>query len=524
LEEVSYLSENILKMNKICKSFRQTQVLFDVDFEVNAGEVVAIVGQNGAGKSTLMNIIAGVLKASSGQMLLDGHKIHLNSPREAAQLGIRMVHQELSLFPSMTISENLTIGNLPKTKLSLLDKKKMREKCIDRLKVFGIDANPNTKVGNVSIAEQQMLEICREIDDKTRILILDEPTSAIGNEEVDALFALIKRLKKSQNLAIIYISHRLAEVVTIADKIYVIRDGVCGQAVDNTDISHEKLVRMIVGDKDAQKIRAGSIQARQRSDFNTAETVLELKNICSRKLNDISLGLKQGEVLGIAGLMGSGRTEILKTIYGELPYDSGDILVKGQAMPGKYDCVKAIKQKICLIPEDRKTEGLNLGISIKNNVTLSILKKVSNRLCMIMDKKERQVVDQQVEAFRIKTASITQEVASLSGGNQQKVCLARGLVKQPEILLMDEPTRGVDIGAKEDIFDAVRRLSEEGVSILFISSEFEELLRVCDRVLILMNGKIIKECPVDNELSEEKLILYATGSGVQAKPETAATV
>lgn len=503
---------SMLKMEKVSKCFGRNEVLSNVDFEVKPGQIVAIVGQNGAGKSTLMNIIAGVVPYTKGHIYLEGNEIRPTSPREAAQLGIRMVHQELSLFPNMTVMENLMIGNLPKTKMKFLDRRVMYEESKKRLAVFGLDIDPNIKVGDMPIAQQQMVEICREIDDNTKVLILDEPTSAIGNEEVDALFKLIDQLKTEKYISIIYISHRLSEIITLADYIYVLRDGVVVNAIDKHEISHEILVKMIVGENRTKEIDGTNIlKAKRRENHQNKPMALEFRNICSKKLDDVSFGLREGEVLGIAGLMGSGRTEILKTIYGAMEYASGEIKVGQKTMPNKYTCREALQQKICLIPEDRKNEGLNLGISIKHNVTLPIIMKLTDKLGLINEKREVDMVMEQMETFRVKASGIAQTVGSLSGGNQQKICLAKWMVKEPKILLMDEPTRGVDIGAKEDIFDTVDRLVANGVSILFVSSEFKELLRVCDRILVLLDGKIIRECMVDDTLTEEKLIFYATG-------------
>jgi len=517
---VGVLSECILKTEKVSKSFSNSEVLTDVDFEVHSGKVVAIVGQNGAGKSTLMNILVGVVPYSRGCVYLEGKEIRPASPREAARLGIRMVHQELSLFPNMTVMENLTIANLPKTKMKFLDRRAMYEECKKRLAMFGLDIDPHTKVGSISMAQQQMVEICREIDDDTKMLILDEPTSAIGKEEVDALFKLIEQLKTEKNISVVYISHRLSEIITISDSIYVLRDGVVVSSIDKQEINHELLVKLIVGENCAGK--AGRTETKRKLDYDKKETVaLALHNICSKKLHNVSLVLKRGEVLGIAGLMGSGRTEILKTIYGAMDYDSGQIKIGQEAMPKKFTCRDALRRNICMVSEDRKNEGLNLGISIKHNVTIPVIKNMTNRLGLINDKKETETVMQQMDTFRVKASSINQAVESLSGGNQQKICLAKWMVKGPKILLMDEPTRGIDIGAKEDIFDTVDRLASDGVSILFVSSEFKELLRICDRILVLIDGEIIQECVADDNLTEEKLIFYATGGNQPLTAEKA---
>lgn len=514
-------SESFLRLSGIGKAFGPNRVLDNVDFEVSSGQVVAIVGQNGAGKSTLMNIIAGVLQPSEGQIFLEGAEIHLESPRAASNLGIRMVHQELSLFTGMTIMENLLIGNLPRTVFRTLDWQAMREKSRQKMRVIGLELDEQLRVSQVSIAKQQMIEICREIDEATKILILDEPTSAIGTEEVAALFQLIRKLKNEQGTSFIYISHRLDEVLEIADSIYTLRDGAVVSAVQTHAISHEGLIRTIVGESGAEALTKREFAITREFDAD-APPALEVTGVCSGVLRNITFALRQGEVLGFAGLTGSGRTEILKTVYGAIPYDSGFVGVRGRRFERGHTCHQALRSGICLIPEDRKEEGLNLGLSLKFNISVASLDEMTNSAGLLSRSSERKLVLAQIQRFHVKTFDMNQQTRLLSGGNQQKVCLSKWTVKQPRILLLDEPTKGIDIGAKEEIFGAIDRLTADGVSVLFVSSEFKELLRICHRIIVLRNGTIFKELVVDDGLTEDNILYYATGGDASAVAAEAA--
>lgn len=426
-----------------------------------------------------------------------------------------MVHQELSLFNSMTIMENLMIGNLPKTAVGTLDWRAMREQSRQKMKGIGLEVDEQLKVNQISVAKQQMIEICREIDDETRILILDEPTSAIGKEEVAALFRLIRKLKTERGMSFIYISHRLDEVLEIANSIYTLRDGVVVSSVRTGDISHEALIRTIVGESGVDRVIKRAFPAYRKSVAG-APTALEVRGLNSAILRDISFALRQGEVLGFAGLTGSGRTEILKTVYGALPFRSGSIRIRERVFSRSHNCEQALRSGVCLIPENRKEEGLNLGLSVKFNISMASLGKMTNGAGLISKNKERRIVLDRIRQFRVKSFGINQQTGLLSGGNQQKVCLAKWTVQKPRILLLDEPTKGVDIAAKEEIFRAVADLTAEGVSVLFVSSEFEEMLRACDRIIVLRNGAVVKELTVDENLSEETILFYATGGDESA--------
>jgi len=503
------VSEGFLNLVGIVKEFGPNRVLNNVDFHVGKGEIVAIVGQNGAGKSTLMNIVAGVLQPTMGQIFLNGDEIALESPRAAAKLGIRMVHQELSLFPSLSVMENLLIANLPRTRMGLLDWRRMHRQARAKMKNMGLDIDPELKVKRISVAQQQMIEICREVEPDTKILILDEPTSAIGREEVGALFRFIRRLKSEQAISFIYISHRLDEILEIADRIYTIRDGVVVSQVSTAEISHEELVRTIVGDKEAGQIRKRDFGADK--SIGLAPVALAVYNVSSSLLQRINFTLREGEVLGLAGLTGSGRTEVLKTIYGAIARDSGEIIVRGKQFEKGHDCGRALKSGLCLIPEDRKEEGLNLGLSIRMNVSLASLCKMTNDLHLMDRSKEHRIVAEQIQRFCITAFGDKQITGLLSGGNQQKVCLAKWTIDQPRVLLLDEPTKGIDIGAKEEMFRAIEDLTDNGVAVLFVSSEFPELLRICDRIIVLRDGRITKELTVDEKVTEELLMYYVTG-------------
>ena len=503
--------EPILRLEGIVKEFGRTRVLDNVDFEAGTGQVVAIVGQNGAGKSTLMNIIAGVLPPTAGRIFIQGEEVTFESHHTAAAFGIRMVHQELSLFPQLTIMENLLLTALPKRRIGTLDWRAMQEKSQQRMQKIGLNLNPRLRIHQLSIAQQQMIEICRETDRNAKILILDEPTSAIGKDEVRALFRLINNLKRERQLTVLYISHRLDEVLEIADRIVALRDGVVVSSVHTHHISHDTLIKTIIGEnKPAPMLKR---------DFPSPRTapvsppmVLDVSGISSDALHNITFALKKGEVLGLAGLTGSGRTEVLKTVYGALGYHTGSISIRGVRLKRNHNCQDALRQGVCLTPENRKEEGLHLGLSIKANISMPVVNNLT-RWHLLDKAREKRLVLDQLKRFQVRASSPEQIAGLLSGGNQQKVCLAKWTLKSPALLLLDEPTKGVDIGAKEEIFTCISALAASGVGMLFVSSEFQELLRVCHRILVLRDGRIVRELPVEESLTEETIMSLVTGAG-----------
>lgn len=501
------MSSNLLRLENICMDFEKNRVLNNVNMEFHPGEVVAIIGHNGAGKSTLMNIMAGALKPTEGKIYIDEKQVVIDSPKKAASVGICMVHQELCVFNQLTVWENLYIRELKNNKLGLLDHKKMLEHSKKRMAELGLDVDPDEVVGRMPVSQKQMMEICREIGSEARILILDEPTSAIGKEEVHKLYELIETLKTKKNMCIIYISHRLDEVMKVSNRIYALREGRLVKSCNTSEASVEMLAGIIMGGKKSVNT---NISSESKKTGNKA--VLSVKGLCSELLEDVSFELQEGEVLGLAGLMGSGRTEILESIYGCLHYDTGEIWVKGMKMPKRHNPANSIKNGICLAPEDRKEDGLFLGLSIKENISLPVLHKL-RRLRSLLDKRKIvKTVQRQMEKLEVISRSMDQRVGELSGGNQQKVVLAKWLGREPQVLLMDEPTRGIDIATKEEIFRITRELANSGVSVIFVSSDFSEILRVCDRVLFVHNGRIVHEVNMTNDLTEDAMMVYVTGS------------
>jgi len=494
----------LLKMENIVKNFPGTQALKSVNLEVEAGEIHGIMGHNGAGKSTLMNILGGIFMPDDGNIIIEGKPIVIRDPGTAIELGIRMVHQELSQFPNMTVMENLFINKLPKSRFGTINWKKLKEISKKRLEMLGLEKlDLEINICDLSIGNRQLIEIAKEVEEGIKILILDEPTSALGFEEVDTLFSILNKLKKDKNLVILYISHRIDEVLQIANRITVLRDGKNVGTVNANEVTHGDLVQMIV-----DKNRVKHINKKERK-ISQGKVLLKVENLTSEKLKHVSFELREGEILGLVGLLGSGRTEILKTIFGGEKFYLGNILVNDIPLL-KISPHDAMMKSIGFTPEDRKLEGLNMGLSIRENITLPIINNLKKIMGLINKQKEKALVSNYVSSLNIKTSGNEIIVNTLSGGNQQKVCIAKCLTKKPKIILMDDPTRGIDIGAKEEIFTIIENLSQEGAGIIFVSSEFPEILRVCDRILFVYKGQIIQELTQD-EANQENMMFYATG-------------
>jgi ribose transport system ATP-binding protein len=496
----------LLVMEEITKDFPGTRALKSVGLNVQQGEVHAIMGHNGAGKSTLMNILAGVFMPDRGTILLEGKPVVIRTPATATALGIRMVHQELSQFPNMSIMENLFIDELPRTRFGTLGWGELAARSAERLEVLGLsEMNPKTHICDLPIGQRQMVEICRALEQRTKILILDEPTSALGQEEVDRLFQALRKLKKEKRFTVLYISHRIDEVLQIADRITVLRDGENVGTTISGETAHEELVRMIVG-----KDKVDDLRQRDKRE-SSSRVVFRVEGLTSEKLKGVSFELREGEILGLAGLMGSGRTEILKAVFGADESSTCRITVNGKTLTRMTPHL-AMTETIGFTPEDRKLEGLNLGLSVRENITLPVIETIRKAIGTIDKQREKRLVFEHVKNMNIITSGIERIVNTLSGGNQQKVCIAKCLTKQPKILLMDDPTRGIDVGAKEEIFSIMESLARSGVGILFVSSEFPEILRMCDRILVVYQGQIARELS-GSEATHENLLLWATGGG-----------
>lgn len=490
----------MLKFSDIKKSFSGVEVLHGVSFSIQPGFVTALVGENGAGKSTLMKILSGIYPNYEGSISIDNEKISYKNPREAKKAGISIIHQELSCIPDLTVAENIFLGEEPLRKFGFVNYSKLFEQTKKILEDFEFPYSPEIMLRNISVGWQQIVEIAHALSSDAKILILDEPTSALTENEIKILFEKIRLLKEKGKI-IIFISHRLEEIYEIADEIAVLRDGKFIGKYDANKIASSELISKMVGKTVDESLKAKS--------FYLDETVLEVSNLkvhdkSKTYLEDISFNLRKGEKLGVAGLLGSGKTEMLKFLYGEtkLQHD-GSIYYFGK----NYDPKSAdhsLKEHIFYLSKDRKTEGIFSGLDLIQNSSISVLHNYSSR-GFINNSEEIKAVNDQVKTLNVKYKSLQQPIQFLSGGNQQKVLIGRGLLNDPKLLLLDEPTRGIDIGAKEEIYNLIDELSSSGISFIISSSEIPELLRICNRILVLFKGVPTAILNTDKTDTEEVL-------------------
>ena len=496
------MSETFLQMSHITKRFPGVLALSNVDFALRKGEVHALLGENGAGKSTLMKILSGVYQPDEGDIIFEGQPVTFANPLSAQSAGITIIHQEFNLFPELTVEENIFIGReFCKNNRWRLDEKQQRQAAIDILQKLNLNISPETLVADLTVAQQQMVEIAKAISVNAKILIMDEPTAALTETEIDSLFQ-VTRLLKEQGTGIVYISHRLEELALIADRATVMRDGQFIATVDYDAVKISDLIAMMVG-RDL-----GNIYPR-REPLAQRKPVLEVSGLTRNGvLNNIDFTLYQGEILGFAGLVGAGRTELARAIFGADPIDGGTLKLNGNVTVIK-DIPDAIKQGISYLTEDRKKEGLALGLSVERNIMLGNYPEYSDRYGNVDSKRCQKTSEEQVKALRIKTPHLEQAALNLSGGNQQKIIIARWVCKDTDILIFDEPTRGIDVGAKLEIYELMNRLVAKGKSIIMISSELPEVLGMCDRILVMRNGRITGELASD-DATQEKIMQYAT--------------
>ena len=497
----------ILEMRNIFKSFGGVNALRDVSFQCRPGTVHALVGENGAGKSTLIKILAGALLPDSGEIIFKGQKHQSFSTRKALNSGISVIYQELALVSQMTVAENIFLGREPRKYFGIVDKKRLKIEAKKQLKQLGFEVDMDMEVGEMTVAYQQMVEIAKALSKNADLIIMDEPSAILAGHELDQLFLIIESLKK-RGVTIIYISHRLEEVFRIANEVTILKDGQLVGTKPIKDLSRGELVKMMVG-RTLEEVFPVS--------FNQlGNPVIQVEEISTKTiLNQVSFNLREGEILGVAGMVGSGRTELARAIFGADPLTSGTIKIKGQDVVFKNPA-DAIRSKISLVPEDRKYHGLFTKLSILNNITLPILSKIS-RWGFTDKKKENEIVERERQIHSIDMTSGNQEVQYLSGGNQQKVVLSKSLQTIPEVIIMDEPTRGVDVGAKFEIYQLIRQLNKDGIAILMISSELPEILGLSDRILVMREGKIVAEL-TPNETNEEMIIEFATTNTQQSVP------
>ncbi|MHB1314511.1 MAG: sugar ABC transporter ATP-binding protein [Christensenellales bacterium] len=491
----------LLVMKNIFKSFPGVQALTDVSLDVQAGEVHALLGENGAGKSTLIKILAGIHKPDSGEIYINGNKVSIENTANAKKHGISVVHQELCLCKNMTVAENVFLGREKVKKSSLFcDDSTMDREAKQLLINFGLPLDPKQKLTELSIAQQQMVELAKAMSTDAKIIVLDEPTDTLTDKETESLFRLIRNLKE-RNVGIIYISHKIEELFEIADRVTVLRDGKYIDTKRINETTYSKLVNMLVGRELSEMY--------PNIDNKIGEPILEARNISrGRRVRNCSFSLNKGEILGFYGLIGSGRTELMRIIFGIDKPDSGEIAINGEIK--KIRSVKdAMHNGISLVPENRKEQGLVLIQSVGYNITISILDKIFAKM-RLKKNIENNIIANYIKKFSIRTPSVNQNVLNLSGGNQQKVVVSKNLATQPEILILDEPTRGIDVGVKKDMYEIIENLARDGVSIIMVSSELHEIVNMCNRVIVMYEGRIKGELK-GSEITQEAIILKAVG-------------
>ncbi len=496
-------NEYVLEMENISKSFAGNVVLDGVSIQLKPGEVRALMGENGAGKSTLMKILGGIYKLDKGQIKINGNVQEIKTVDDARRCGISFIHQEISNVPSMNVAENFFLGHEPKTRLGTVDYKTMHEETQKALDVLDIRIPTNRLIQGLSIAQQQMLEIARAIHENAKILIMDEPTASLTNNEVENLYQQIRALKE-KNVAIIYISHRMEETFQICDTVTILRDGQFIGTKNTADATEKELISMMVG-REFENIYGNEV-------VSGGETILEVKNLTSESVKDVSFNLKKGEILGFAGLVGAGRTETIHAIFGIDKILSGTIVLENKELKITKPA-DAIKAGIALVSEDRKGQGLFLDHSIGTNLTFQVLDEFIKYL-HVNKKKEQGIVDEYKGKLAIRMASTRQAARELSGGNQQKIVISKWLAAKPKVLILDEPTRGIDVGAKAEIYKLMRDLTKAGVSIIMISSELPEVINNSSRIAVMSEGRLVKVLdPKQDEISQEIIMSYAVDGG-----------
>lgn len=492
----------LLRMENITKSFPGVQALKGVSLEVHSGEVLALVGENGAGKSTLMKILDGVYSPDSGTIYWDGRPVNIRTPHDAQSLGIGMIQQELALIPYLDVAKNLYIGREPRGPLpGTINWRKLYQQTVEQLAQLGLEIDPRTPMHTLSIAQQQMVEVAKALSLNARLIVMDEPTSSLTDREVITLFEQIRALRE-RGVAFVYISHRLEEVFTIADRVAVLRDGELVGTKPIDELTEAEIIRMMVG-------RDVRYEVTRHETAASAPVVLEAVRLTrGDAIRNVSFQLRRGEIVGIAGLVGAGRTELAETIFGIRPATSGQLLLEGRPIVVRRP-EQAIEMGIGLVPEDRKGQGLFLSMDVQTNIVMALFRQLT-RLGIIRWQRVRDVAANFITRLNIRTPSSTQRVRNLSGGNQQKVVIAKWLTRKPRVLILDEPTRGVDVGAKAEIHRLMSELAAQGVGILMISSELPEVIGVSDRLLVMHDGQLAGEFD-PRTATQDEILAAATG-------------
>lgn len=492
------MKDNVLEIKDLVKDFPGVRAVNNVSFNIKKNTIHCLVGENGAGKSTLIKILTGALQRTSGTILLNGNTYHANNPKDAGEKGISTLFQELNVVDQLTVEENLTLG-IEDTKFGFLRKTDKIKKIVKVLKDIEPSINPKEKVSRLSVAKKQIIEIAKAVASDADVIIMDEPTAALSEGEIQRLFKIVKRLRE-QNVTVIYISHRLDEIFELGDNVTVMRDGKHIETKSMSDVKERmELIRMMIG----KTLMECYIPKEEQSD----EVILDVEKITNHKLKDISFNVKKGEIVGFYGLVGAGKTELARAIYGADKYE-GNITFKGAHLgttPGK-----TIDAGIALVPEERRTQGLFTLLTIKRNIPVMNMRKIS-RFGLTDASKERRVAKEYIEKINIKTDTMEKETAKLSGGNQQKVVFSKCLFADADLLILDEPTRGIDVGAKAEIYAIIRELTKQGKSIIFFSSELPEILNSCDRIFLLYEGELRSEINNGEDIDSQHIIHVCTG-------------
>ncbi len=491
--------EPILTMRHVTKTFPGVKALDDVHFNVYPGRVMALLGENGAGKSTLMKVLTGVYQPDSGEITYRGTPVRFSGPAESQEAGISIIHQELNLIESLSVGENIFLGREPRKFLNVVDWKKMMGSAQALLERMKVTISPRTEVKHLTIGVKQMVEIAKALSIDAELIIMDEPTDALTDQETEQLFNVIRDLR-DQGKSIVYISHRLSEIFEICDDVTVFRDGAFIDEVPVSKIDESGLIEKMVGRRLEEQYPYVGHTAK--------EDILSVRNLTAKGVKEASFSLKKGEVLGVAGLMGAGRTELAKVLYGSVPIGSGQVLLEGQSISLKSE-KEALERGIAYVSEDRKKDGLVLGMNVRENISLSSLRDIAKGI-HIDRSQERSIAGKYIDSMSIKTPSAEQRVKFLSGGNQQKVSIAKSLMTQPKVLILDEPTRGVDVGAKREIYELMNTFTEKGMSIIMISSEIPELLGMADRILVMHEGET-EAILSREEATQETIMRHAVG-------------
>lgn len=498
------LAETVLQMKNIEKGFSGVSVLKKAGIEIAKGEVQILLGENGAGKSTLMKILAGAYTKDAGEIIYKGKPVEINSPKDAEKLGISIIYQEFNLVPYLSVAENMFLGKEPMSKIpGKIDFETMYTKSKEMLDRLDVDIEPKTIVADLGIAQQQMVEIAKSLSVNADIIIMDEPTAALTEKEINSLFEIIHKIK-SEGVSIIYISHRLEEFSIIGDRVTVMRDGETVGMVNMEETTIDELIKLMVGREIGNKF--------PKVDIKKGDILLEVKNLNREGVfKDINFSLRKGEILGISGLMGAGRTEVMRGIFGVDSIDSGEIIIDSKKVIIKTE-KDAISHGIGFVTENRRDEGLVLSMDVKENITLGTLSEFLDNPIKLNLKSEIDTTNSYIDKLKIKTAGYQQKTGTLSGGNQQKIVIAKWLLADSKILIVDEPTRGIDVGAKLEIYNIMNELVKDGVGIIMISSELPEIIGMSDRILVMCRGEITGEISRE-EADQEKIMYYATGGG-----------